>query len=45
VIFLDNHDMSRIYSQLGENVARQKMALQWLLTDAVSRNLYARRSS
>ena len=32
VIFLDNHDMSRIFSQLGENVARQKAGLEWLLT-------------
>jgi len=32
VIFLDNHDMSRIFSQLGENVAKQKMGIQWLLT-------------
>jgi glycosidase len=32
VIFLDNHDMSRIFSQLGEDVAKQKMAIQWLLT-------------
>lgn len=32
VIFLDNHDMSRIYSVVGENVAKQKMAIKWLLT-------------
>ncbi len=32
VIFLDNHDMSRIFSQLGENVSRQKVGLEWLLT-------------
>lgn len=32
VIFLDNHDMSRIFSVLNENVAKQKMALSWLLT-------------
>jgi len=32
VIFLDNHDMSRIFSQLGEDVAKQKMGIQWLLT-------------
>lgn len=32
VIFLDNHDMSRIFSQLGENVAKQKVGLEWLLT-------------
>jgi neopullulanase len=32
VIFLDNHDMSRFFSVLGENVKKQKMAIQWLLT-------------
>jgi glycosidase len=32
VIFLDNHDMSRFFSVLGENVKNQKMAIQWLLT-------------
>ena len=32
VIFLDNHDMSRFFSQVGEDVARQKMGIQWLLT-------------
>ncbi len=32
VIFLDNHDMSRFFSQIGENVARQKMGIEWLLT-------------
>jgi glycosidase len=32
VIFLDNHDMSRIFSMVGEDVAKQKMGIQWLLT-------------
>ncbi|HVW60174.1 MAG TPA: cyclomaltodextrinase C-terminal domain-containing protein, partial [Puia sp.] len=32
VIFLDNHDMSRIFSQVGESVAKQKMGIEWLLT-------------
>ena len=32
VIFLDNHDMSRFFSQVGESVAKQKMGIQWLLT-------------
>ncbi|HXB91390.1 MAG TPA: alpha-amylase family glycosyl hydrolase, partial [Puia sp.] len=32
VIFLDNHDMSRFFSQIGENVARHKMGIEWLLT-------------
>ena len=32
VIFLDNHDMSRIFSVVGENVAKQKTGITWLLT-------------
>lgn len=32
VIFLDNHDMTRFFSQTGEDVAAQKMGLEWLLT-------------
>jgi glycosidase len=32
VIFLDNHDMSRFFSQVGEDPAAQKMGIQWLLT-------------
>ncbi|OQP62541.1 alpha-amylase [Niastella vici] len=32
VIFLDNHDMSRFFSMVGEDVAKQKMGLAWLLT-------------
>jgi glycosidase len=32
VIFLDNHDMSRIFSQIGEDVGKQKMGIAWLLT-------------
>lgn len=32
VIFLDNHDLSRFYSVVGESVAKQKMGIQWLLT-------------
>lgn len=32
VNFLDNHDVSRFFSIVGENVAKQKMGLQWLLT-------------
>ncbi|HWB28216.1 MAG TPA: glycoside hydrolase family 13 protein [Chitinophagaceae bacterium] len=32
VIFLDNHDMSRIFSVVGENVSKQKMGIEWLLT-------------
>lgn len=32
VIFLDNHDLSRFYSVVGEDTAKYKMALSWLLT-------------
>jgi glycosidase len=32
VIFLDNHDLSRIYSVVGENVDKVKLAFTWLLT-------------
>lgn len=31
-IFLDNHDLDRIYSVLGEDSNKFKMALNWLLT-------------
>ena len=32
VIFLDNHDMTRILSSLGESVPKAKMAYSWLYT-------------
>jgi glycosidase len=32
VIFLDNHDLPRFYSVLGEDLAKYKMAMAWLLT-------------
>ena len=32
VIFLDNHDLNRFYSELGEDIGKYKMALGWLLT-------------
>lgn len=32
VIFLDNHDMTRILSSLGESVPKLKVALAWLFT-------------
>jgi neopullulanase len=32
VIFLDNHDMSRFYSVIGENMDKYKSSLSWLLT-------------
>lgn len=32
VIFLDNHDKSRFFSVVGEDVAKQKIGLAWLFT-------------
>jgi len=32
VIFLDNHDLSRFYSVIGEDTTKYKMGLAWLLT-------------
>lgn len=32
VIFLDNHDKTRIYTAVGEDLAKSKMAFTWLLT-------------
>lgn len=32
VIFLDNHDLSRFFSVINEDMAKYKMALAWLLT-------------
>lgn len=32
VIFLDNHDMARFFSVVGEDVTKYKTALAWLLT-------------
>jgi len=32
VIFLDNHDMTRIHSSLGEIIPKTKMAYAWLMT-------------
>lgn len=32
VIFLDNHDLSRFYSVIGENMDKYKSALCWLFT-------------
>jgi neopullulanase len=32
VLFLDNHDLNRFFSVVGEDVAKQKMGIQWLLT-------------
>ena len=33
VIFLDNHDMSRFFSVMSEDIRKQKMGIQWLLTE------------
>ncbi|HVU96217.1 MAG TPA: alpha-amylase family glycosyl hydrolase [Puia sp.] len=40
VIFLDNHDMSRFFSQTGEDAAAQKIGLEWLLTERGIPQLY-----
>jgi glycosidase len=32
VNFLDNHDMSRFYSVVGEDISKHKMGIAWLLT-------------
>lgn len=32
VIFLDNHDLNRFYSVVGEDTTKYKMAIAWLLT-------------
>jgi len=32
VIFLDNHDMTRFFSTVGEDVAKHKIGLAWLFT-------------
>ncbi|MEO6452868.1 MAG: alpha-amylase family glycosyl hydrolase [Ginsengibacter sp.] len=31
-IFLDNHDMDRVFSVIGESYSKYKMAITWLLT-------------
>jgi glycosidase len=40
VIFLDNHDMTRWFSQTGQDLAAQKMGLEWLLTERGIPQLY-----
>jgi glycosidase len=32
VVFLDNHDISRFYSTIGEDIDKYKMSIGWLLT-------------
>lgn len=40
VIFLDNHDMSRFFSVMNEDVRKQIMGIQWLLTERGIPQLY-----
>jgi len=40
VIFLDNHDMTRFYSEVGENINKLKMGIGWLLTERGTPQLY-----
>ena len=40
VTFLDNHDLNRIFTQVGEDVKKQKMAMGWLLTSRGIPQLY-----
>ncbi len=40
VVFLDNHDLSRFYSTVGEDFAKYKMGLAWLLTVRGTPQLY-----
>jgi glycosidase len=40
VILLDNHDMTRWFSQNDEDVAAQKMGIEWLLTERGIPQLY-----
>lgn len=40
VVFLDNHDLSRFFSVVGEDLAKYKMGLAWLLTTRGIPQLY-----
>lgn len=40
VIFLDNHDMTRFLSEVGEDVDKLKMGITWLLTERGIPQLY-----
>ncbi len=40
VIFLDNHDMARFYTVVGEDINKYKSALCWLLTARGTPELY-----
>ncbi len=40
VIFLDNHDMTRAYSQYGEDKDKLKIGISWLLTERGTPEMY-----
>lgn len=40
VIFLDNHDMTRFYSQVKEDINKLKMGIGWLLTERGTPEMY-----
>jgi glycosidase len=40
VIFLDNHDMTRFFSEIGEDTAALKIGIEWLLTERGIPQLY-----
>ena len=40
VIFLDNHDLTRFYSEVGEDIDKLKMGIAWLLTERGIPQLY-----
>ncbi|WP_115373103.1 glycoside hydrolase family 13 protein [Adhaeribacter pallidiroseus] len=40
VVFLDNHDLSRFYSLVNEDIAKYKSAIAWLLTTRGIPQLY-----
>ncbi|RYD77818.1 MAG: alpha-amylase [Sphingobacteriales bacterium] len=40
VIFLDNHDLSRFYSVIGEDIVKYKSSIDWLMTNRGIPQLY-----
>lgn len=40
VIFLDNHDLSRFYSVIGEDIVKYKTSIDWLMTNRGIPQLY-----
>jgi glycosidase len=40
VIFLDNHDLSRFYSVIGEDIQKYKTSIDWLMTNRGIPQLY-----